>query len=321
MMRGRNPPSRGYSLARVLRLPWAGVGGATRRRHLYAYLSILPAILLIVLFTVYPVLYNLDLALHKNVLTQPEQHHFTGTKNFADLFKNPGLRRSFKVTAQFTAAIVVGNTILGILIALLLNEKFLGAKVLQVLILIPWAIPVVMAGIIWRWMFAGNVGVINGLLYSLGIIDRYYSFFGNPTAAKMTLVVARLWKDVPLAAILLLATLQVVPHELYDAVKIDGGGAWATFRYVTFSFLRPTLTVLLILETLIGFITFDLVYVMTGGGPADATTFLAWYAYTEIFTHLNLGRGAALAFIIALLTLVMAMFYFRTLRSEELYKE
>jgi ABC-type sugar transport system permease subunit len=90
---------------------------------------------------------------------------------------------------------------------------------------------------------------------------------------------------------------------------------------VTFAFLRPTLTVLLILETLIGFITFDLVYVMTGGGPADATTFLAWYAFTEIFTHLNLGRGAALAFIIALLTLVMAMFYFRTLRSEELYKE
>jgi len=297
------------------------MGGAASRRHLYAYLSILPAILLIVLFTVYPVLYNLDLALHKNVLTQPKQHPFTGTKNFIDLLKNPGLLRSFKTTSQFTAAIVVGNTLLGVLIALLLNEKFFGAKVLQVLILIPWAIPVIMAGIIWRWMFAGNVGVINGLLYSLGIIDNYYSFMGNPTTAKMTLVVARLWKDVPLAAILLLATLQVVPHELYDAVKIDGGGAWATFRYVTFPFLRPTLTVLLILETLIGFVTFDLVYVMSGGGPADATTLLAWYTYTEIFTHLNLGRGAALAFIIALLTLVMAIFYFWALRSEELYKE
>lgn len=320
-MRERNPSSSGYSLARVLRLPGAGLGGAARRRHLYAYLSILPAILLIVLFTVYPVLYNLDLALHKNVLTQPKQHPFTGTKNFIDLLKNPGLIRSFRTTFQFTVAIVVGNTILGVLIALLLNEKFFGAKVLQVLILIPWAIPVVMAGIIWRWMFAGNVGVINGLLYSLGIIDNYYSFLGNPTTAKMTLIVARLWKDVPLAAILLLATLQVVPHELYDAVKIDGGGAWATFRYVTFPFLRPTLTVLLILETLIGFITFDLVYVMSGGGPADATTLLAWYTYTEIFTHLNLGRGAALAFIIALLTLVMAIFYFWALRGEELYKE
>jgi multiple sugar transport system permease protein len=292
---------------------------AARRRHIYAYLSILPAILIIVLFTVYPVLYNLDLALHKYDLRQPGRHPLTGMKNFVDVLKNPGLIRSFKTTAQFTVVIVVGDVILGMLIALLLNEKFFGAKVLQVLILIPWAIPVVMAGIIWRWMFAGNVGVINGLLYSLGAIDKYYSFFGNPTAAKLTLIVTRLWKDVPLATILLLATLQVIPSELYDAAKIDGGGAWAAFRYVTFPFLRPTLTVLLILETLIGFITFDLVFVMTGGGPADATMLLAWYTYTEIFTHLNLGRGAALAFIIALLTLVMAMFYFWALRSEELY--
>jgi len=292
---------------------------AARRRHIYAYLSILPAILIIFIFTTYPVFYNLDLALHKNVLTAPGKHPFTGMKNFVDVLKTPGLIRSFKTTVQFTAVSVVMVVILGISTALLLNEKFVGAKVLQVLVLIPWAIPVVMAGIIWRWMFAGNVGVINGLLYSLGTIDKYYSFLGNPTAAKLALIVARLWKDVPLATILLLATLQVIPPELYDAAKIDGGGAWAAFRYVTFPFLRPTLTVLFILETLIGFITFDLVFVMTGGGPADATTLLAWYTYTEIFTHLNLGRGAALAFIIALLTLVMAMFYFWALRSEELY--
>jgi len=313
-MRKGNP-----SAVRALQPPWPGIRTAAGRRHIYAYLSILPALLIIILFTVYPVFYSLDLALHKNVLTQPLQHPFTGMKNFADVLKNPGLIRSFKTTFQFTAIIVVANTVLGILVALLMNEKFAGAKALQVLILIPWAIPVVMAGIIWRWMFAGNVGLINGLLYSLGIIDSYYSFFGNPTTAQFALIVARLWKDLPLAAILLLATLQVVPHELYDAVKIDGGGAWATFRYVTFPFLRPTLTVLLILETLIGFITFDLVYVMTGGGPADATTLVAWYTYIEIFTHLNLGRGAALAFIIALLTLIMAMFYFWALRSEELY--
>jgi multiple sugar transport system permease protein len=290
-----------------------------RRRHLYAYLSLLPALLIIVLFTVYPVLYNVDLALHKNVLTAPDKHPFTGVKNFGDLLKNPSLLQSFRTTAQFTVITVVGVAVLGTGIALLLNERFLGARVLQVLILIPWAIPVVMAGIIWRWMFAGNVGVINGLLYSLGFIDSYYSFFGNPAAAKMALVVARLWKDVPLATILLLASLQVIPPESYDAAKIDGGGAWSVFRYVTLPFLMPTLTVVLILQTLVGFVTFDLVYVMTGGGPANATTLVAWYTYTEIFTHLNLGRGAALAFIIALLTLLMALVYFRALRSEDIY--
>lgn len=292
---------------------------AASGRHIYAYLSILPALLVVAVFTIYPVIYNVDLALHKNVLTAPQSHPFTGTKNFTDLLKNPGLLRSFETTVQFTAVIVIANTVLAILIALLLNEQFLGAKVLQVLILIPWAIPVVMAGIIWRWMFLGNIGVINGLLFDLGIIDKYYSFLGNPNTAQAALVVARLWKDVPLAAILLLASLQVIPTELYDAAKIDGGGAWASFRYITFPFLRPTLTVLLILETMLGFVTFDLVYVMTGGGPGDSTTLVAWYAYTEIFTHLNLGRGAALAFIIALITLIMAAFYFWALRSEDIY--
>ncbi len=297
----------------------ARTGAAARRDHVYAYLSILPALLIIVLFTIYPIFFSLDLALHKNVLTAPNQHPFTGVKNFADVLKNPALLRSLSSTLQFTAIIVAGNAILGVLIALLLNEKFFGARVLQVLILIPWAIPAVMAGIIWRWMFAGNVGVINGLLYSLGLTREYYSFFGNPATAQMALIVARLWKDIPLAAILLLASLQVIPHEVYDAAKMDGGGAWATFRYVTLPFLKPTLTVLLILETLVGFVTFDLVFVMTGGGPGDATTLVAWYSYVEIFTRLNLGTGAALAFIIAILTLIIAMLYFRALRSEDLY--
>lgn len=307
--------------ARMLRWHWPRMGATARRNHLYAYLSILPAFLIIALFTIYPILYSVDLAVHKNILTSPGSHPFTGAKNFLDLLQNAGLVRSFQTTLQFTVLIVVANTVLGILIAFLLNQKFLGARVLQVLILIPWAIPVVMAGIIWRWMFAGNVGIINGLLYSFGFISEYYSFFGNPVTAQIALIVARLWKDVPLAAILLLATLQVIPHEIYDAVKIDGGGLWQTFRYITLPFLRPTLTVLLILETLTGFITFDLVYVMTGGGPGDSTTFLAWYTYVEIFTHLNLGRGAALAFIIAVLTLIMALFYFWALRSEDVYSE
>jgi ABC-type sugar transport system permease subunit len=176
-----------------------------------------------------------------------------------------------------------------------------------------------MAGIVWRWMFAGNVGIINGVLYSLGLIDSYYSFFGNPTSAKLAVLVARLWKDVPLAAILLLAALQVIPSELYDAAKIDGGGTWAQFRYITLPFLKPTLTVILILETIISFVTFDLIFAMTGGGPADATTFVAWFTYNEIFTNLNLGRGAAMAFLIAFISLVLAVLYFLALRSERLY--
>jgi multiple sugar transport system permease protein len=320
-MSGTGESGSGLPVVQAWRPPWARIGEGTRRRYAFAYLSLLPAVIVIGLITIYPVFYSVDLALHKNVLTQPNQRPFVGIKNFVDALSNPALHRSLGVTAQFTLMTVVGAAVLGVLIALLLNQRFAGARVMQVLILIPWAIPPVMAGIIWRWMFAGNVGILNGALYSLGLIDTYYSFLGNPTTAKLALVVAQLWKTVPLASILLLATLQVIPNELYDATKIDGGGAWAEFRYITLPFLRPTLAVILILETMTSLVTFDLVFAMTGGGPADATTFIAWYTYNEIFTNLNLGRGAALAFSIAVITLVMAVVYFRALRSEQLYTD
>jgi ABC-type sugar transport system permease subunit len=294
---------------------------ARGRFEAFPYLALIPALIVIGLLTIYPVLYSVDLALHKNVLTQPNRHPFVGLENFSDALGNPALHRSVGHTAGFVLLTVGGAVILGVPIALLLNQKFLGAKILQVLILIPWAIPPVMAGIIWRWMFAGNVGVINGALYSLGLIDNYISFFGNPGTAPLTVAAALLWKDLPLAVILLLATLQVIPGELYDATKIDGGGAWAQFRFITLPFLRPALTVVLIFQTIISFVTFDLIFAMTGGGPADATTFVAWYTYNELFTNLNLGRGAALAFVIAVVTLVMAVFYFLALRSERLYTD
>jgi multiple sugar transport system permease protein len=289
-----------------------------KRRHDHnpgALLWLLPGLFVVGLFTIYPVLYALDLALHRNVLTRPGQHPFIGLRNFTDVINNPALHRSMLATIEFTIWAVVGVAVLGILISLLLNQKFAGARVLQVLILIPWAVPPVMAGILWRWMFAGNVGIINSVLYSFGFIDNYISFFGNPSSAKVTVLVAQLWKDVPLASILLLAALQTIPEEIYEAADLDGAGSWNKFWYITVPFLKPSLIVILILQTLISFVTFDLIFAMTGGGPADATTFIAWYTYNEIFTNLNLGRGAALAFVIAALTLVVAMGYFYALRD------
>jgi multiple sugar transport system permease protein len=291
-----------------------------KRRHDHnpgAFLWLLPGLFVVSLFTIYPVLYALDLALHRNVLTRPGQHPFIGLRNFTDVMSNPALHRSMLATLEFTIWAVVGVAVLGILISLLLNQKFAGARVLQVLILIPWAVPPVMAGILWRWMFAGNVGIINSVLYSFGFIDNYISFFGNPNSAKVTVLVAQLWKDVPLASILLLAALQTIPEEIYEAADLDGADGWSKFWYITAPFLKPSLIVILILQTLISFVTFDLIFAMTGGGPADATTFIAWYTYNEIFTNLNLGRGAALAFIIAALTLIVAMGYFYALRDRQ----
>lgn len=300
--------------------PDRGGGRGRQLRNLrFAYLCLLPALVVVTLFTVYPVFASLDLALHENHLLRPEDGGFVGGANFIDALSSPRFAASLATTLRFTVLAVGGVAALGIAVALLLNQPFRGARFLQVIILIPWAIPEVIAGVMWRWMFAGNVGVINGALYTLGLIDQYYSFFGSPISAQAALLVAYLWKHLPLAAILLLAALQVIPQDVYDAARVDGAGPWRLFTNMTLPFLKPTLLVVLIFETVLAFTTFDLIFAMTGGGPANATTFLAWHAYNEIFTALDLGRGAALGLFIALLTLVAALAYWRALRTEDPY--
>jgi ABC-type sugar transport system permease subunit len=184
-------------------------------------------------------------------------------------------------------------------------------------ILLPWAIPAVVAGLMWKWIINSDFGILNGLLYSLGIIDSYIPFLADPILSKVSLVMAHVWKEGPLVAIFILAGLQLIPNELYETAKIDGGGGLKLFRHVTLPLLRPILLVILVYETMLAILTFDIVYVMTGGGPGDSTTLIAWFAYTEIFKFLNLGNGIALSIIIAIITLVLIFLYMRALKSED----
>ncbi len=269
--------------------------------------------------SIYPLIFALDLSVHRNILTEPLERPFVGLRNFVEAFGSYYFVRSLTTTLKFTALIMVGTVGYGVLVSLYLNRTARLAAFLRMAILLPWAIPTVMAAIIWRWLFNGDYGAINALLTGVGLIPEYISWFGSPVLAPITLVVTHVWKWGPLAAIMCLATLQVIPRDLYEAAHIDGGGAWAAFRHITLPFLRPTLLLLLILETIAGLVTFDIVYVLTGGGPGDATTMLAWFAYAEIYRFLNLGKGAAMAFVIAALTLGLALLYVRLLRTDEAY--
>jgi multiple sugar transport system permease protein len=186
-----------------------------------------------------------------------------------------------------------------------------------VLILLPWAIPAVTSGLLWKWLLNADFGALNGLLYSLGIINSYIPFLATPELARLSLILAQVWKEGPLAAIFFLAGLQLIPKETYEAARIDGGGSWRIFRYITLPLLRPTLLVVLVYETMTAILTFDIIAVMTGGGPANGTALISWFAYAEIFKNLNLGHGSALAFIIALITLVLIILYLRVLRPED----
>jgi multiple sugar transport system permease protein len=285
--------------------------------RVYPYVSITIPFLVIALFTIYPVLYAVRISFYQYILTKPKAHPFVGLKNFVEVVTSYYFRTSLINTAIYALAAVVGVTLFGLVVGMLLNSKVKTANVLKIIILLPWAIPAVVAGLMWKWILNSDFGILSGILYGLGIIKQYIPFLADPTLAKISLVMAHIWKEGPLAAIFILAGLQLIPDELYEAARIDGGTGWRIFRMVTLPLLRPILLIVVVYETLTAILVFDLIYVLTGGGPGDSTSLISWFAYAEIFRNLNLGHGVALAIIIALITLVLILIYLRVIRTEE----
>jgi multiple sugar transport system permease protein len=287
------------------------------RARLYPYLVISPTLLVLCALALYPIGSLLWLSLHRNELTSPLSHPFLGLQNYVGVVTSYFFVSTLGVTITYTALVVATLLPFGLGAALLLNTRTPTAAILRSVVLLPWAVPVVVSGIIWKYIFDGNFGLLNGLLYSLGLISSYQSWLADPVSARLALVTAHVWKVGPFVTIMLLASLQLIPSSLYDAIRVDGGGPWQYFRHVVLPYLRPTLTVLLIFETMVAFIMFDLIYVMTGGGPANATTLLSWFVYAEIFKFLDLGKGAAMAFIVALFVLVISIVYLKVLPSDD----
>jgi multiple sugar transport system permease protein len=283
----------------------------------YPYLSILPAFLVIALFTIYPILYAVRISFYQYLLTRPKSHPFIGLKNFQEVINSYYFQNSLTITAIYTIAAVIGVIIFGLGVALLLNSKIRLANFLKIFILLPWAIPAVVGGLLWKWILNSDFGILNGILYSLGIIKDYIPFLANPTLAKISIILAHIWKEGPLVSIFFLSGLQLIPNELYEAARIDGGGGWRIFRLITLPLLKPIFLVVVVYETMTAILTFDVIYVLTGGGPGDSTALISWFAYAEIFKSLNLGHGIALAIIIALITLVLIILYLRVLKSED----
>jgi len=284
---------------------------------LYPYGSVLPALLVIVTFTIYPLIYAFRISVYQYILTKPNSHPFVGFKNFHDVITSYYFKTALINTGIYTICAVAGVILFGIIVGSLLNTKIRSVNALKVIILLPWAIPAVVAGLMWKWILNSDFGIFNGFLYSLGIIKSYIPFLADPTLAKFSLVMAHVWKEGPLAAIFILAGLQLIPNELYEAAKIDGGSGLRLFQYVTLPLLRPILLIVLVYETMTAILTFDIVYVLTGGGPGDSTALISWFAYAEIYKFLNLGGGIALSIIIALITLALIIVYMRALKTEE----
>lgn len=293
---------------------------ARRERRLdhFPYLALLPLTLLLAAFTFFPVGYAGWSSLHELLLSRPQSAPFIGLGNYAEVVASSYFRSSLVTTLLFTVVTTAVTLVLGLAFALLLNAPLRSARVAQVLVLLPWAIPTVAAGIMWRWIFNGSYGPFNGLLYSAGLIREYVPWLGESLGAQLAVSVAHVWRSTPLPTLLFLASLQLIPRELVEAVRIDGGGAFQALRNVALPLLRPTIMIVAIYQTIVSLTTFDLVYVMTGGGPGDATSLLSYFTYVEIFKGLNVGTGSALAFLLGLVSLIFIGAYLYLLKSESL---
>jgi len=266
---------------------------------------IAPAVLLVAAFTLYPYIYALWSSIR--VVSPLLPPAFAGLKNYKAVITSIYFLRAVKRTLIFTAASVPITVLLGLLTASLLNRPFFGDVALKALVLLPWAIPISISGVVWRGFFNDGWGALNALLYMAGIIPKYIGWLTTPSLATLVVITVQVWTQFPFATVLILAAMQAIPEELYEAAAIDGAGLLQRFSHITLPSIRAMLVIVIIFETLMGLTTFDLTYALTGGGPGTATTLISYFTWAESFKMLNFGNGSALAVILAVVSLVMIL--------------
>jgi len=283
-----------------------------------AVLLLLPSFVLVFLFTVYPILESFRLSFYRLILTLPWLgQKWVGFENYTDLATDPVALQSVITTLIFVTVSVALELLLGLGMALILNEIVRGRGLFRAVVLIPWAMPTVVSSQMWRFIFNDRYGLFNVLLFG-GDTSRYLAPLADPTFALVAVIAAEVWKTTPFAALILLAGLQMIPDELYEAADIDGASSWQKFRYVTGPLIKPAFLVALLFRTIDALRVFDLVYVMTQGGPADATNVLQFYGYKKTFAEGMVGYGSAIAVAVFLLSLLLSLIYLRVLRGSQL---
>jgi ABC-type sugar transport system permease subunit len=280
-----------------------------------AYLLLAPLIVVLGGVAVFPLAYAFYISLFRLKLTRPNRAPFVWFDNYAELLGDPVFWSAVGRTLSFTLMSVVAVTLLSTLIALLLNEAFRGRRLVSALLLVPWAIPSVANGLMWKWIYDSGYGALNGALWQLGLIDKYLVWLGDPAKTLLLIANAFVWKEVPLAAILMLVTMKSIPADLYRAAKVDGAGAGQRFLHVTLPSLRPGFLLVVIYESMVAVRHFDLFFILTEGGPGDASSVAAWRIYVESFRNLSFGTGSALAYLMAVATFALAYAVIRMLGS------
>ena len=277
-----------------------------------------PMLLVLVLVIGYPLLDSFWLSLHRANLASPEQGQpFVGLSNYVYAFRQPDFWYSIQRTLYFTVLSVGLELALGLVFAVLLNERFRGNLSARLAMIFPWALLTVSNGVLWAWILNPTYGVANAILLQLGLLDAPKPWLSDTFWTMNVIILADAWKTVPNMTLLLLAGLQPISADLYEAADVDGATRWQKFTGITLPLLRPVILVAVALRTIGAFKVFDIIYVLTGnGGPANSTKVIAFYDYDQAFHYLFFGYGAAISWLITAFMLVMIVIYIRLLRSD-----
>lgn len=288
--------------------------GETRaRRSLYLqylvepFLYLSPAIILIGAVIMVPLVIGISYSFQSIELLKPFDSGWVGFENYGDLWGDRKFWIALENTLFWTFWSITFQFLLGLGLALLLNTQFLGKKLFQALVFLPWAVPTFLSALTWAWLFNPVIGPLPHWLAALGILSEPYNILGDPDLAMWGPITANIWFGVPFFAITLLAALQSIPGELFEAAEVDGASAWQTFTKITLPFLAPMIAITVMLRTIWIANFADLIFVMTGGGPANSTQILSTYIFTTAFRKLDFGYASTIAVALLGILLVYAV--------------
>jgi multiple sugar transport system permease protein len=293
----------------------SGLAAAERR---FGAILAIPATLIILLLVGIPSIQTVLYSFQKVSFNGPST--FNGLDNYVRVLGSDEFQNSFRITTIYAFGFVLISTSLGLGFAILLNQRFHGRGLARTLLIIPWAAPWLVVGIMWKWFIDADVGMLNGVLYQFGLTTDYVPFLANPGAALFFTILAASWRQASLSGLLFLAALQTIPPDLPEAALVDGANTWQRFRFITLPWMRPVLMVVLVTNVIFGFLQFDVIYAITQGGPGNSTNLLSMLLYKEIFQFSNVGVGSAIAVILGFVAFAVGLIFVKFLyRSESVY--
>lgn len=289
---------------------------AGRNQERLGWLLILPTVLVVLGIAIYPLAESVRLSFTNYRSSRPDRWRYIGTENYEDLLSNDTFLTSLWNTIIFTVSSVGLETILGMIVALTIHSNFKGRGLVRTSMLVPWAIPTVVSSLLWSWMFHDNYGIINNILIDLGFSQfLLFDWVGNPSTALFSVVMVDVWKTTPFMALLILAGLQVIPDDVYEASTVDGASKWQQFWQITLPLLKPALLVALIFRTMASFRVFDMIYVMNSYNTS--TMSVSVFAHQELMAKQRLGFGSAVSVVIFICIALMVVGYTRVIKVEE----